>query len=290
LTGADEAFLRRALRYLASEGVFEEREDDSFALTERSEWLQSDAVGSLRPRAVFVGSSLNWAAWGKFLQTLRTGRSGVEAAFGETLFPYLKGHPEAAGKFSKFMADQTEASVAALLGAYDFAAVREMVDVGGGRGALIAGVLKANAGLRGILFDMPEVIATALPLLEQAGVSDRCEVIGGNFFDAVPAGADLYALKFILHDWSDDRCIRILRNCQEAMAPGGRVLIVEHIVPTERGPHFSKFMDITMLVMTSGGRERTKEDFIQLLNAAGLQLRRSTPTAIDLCVMECMTS
>lgn len=151
-------------------------------------------------------------------------------------------------------------------------------------------MLKANAGLRGILFDMPEVIATAPPLLEQAGVSDRCEVIGGNFFDAVPAGADLYALKFILHDWSDDRCIRILRNCREATAPGGRVLIVEHIVPTERGPHFSKFMDINMLVMTSEGRERTEEDFIRLLSAAGLQLRRSTPTAIDLCVMECMTS
>jgi hypothetical protein len=290
LTGADEAFLRRALRYLASEGVFEEREDDSFALTERSEWLRSNADGSLRPRAIFAGSALPWAAWGKFLQSVRTGRSGVEVAFGETLFGYLKGHPDAAAGFNKFMADQTAASVAALLGTYDFAGVRELVDVGGGQGALVAGVLKANSGLRGILFDTAEVIATALPMLEQAGVSDRCKVIGGNFFDAVPAGSDLYALKYILHDWSDDRCIRILTNCREAMVPDGRILVVEHVVPAERGPHFSKFMDANMLVLTSGGRERTELEFIRLVNAAGLQLRRLTPTAIDLCVMECAAS
>jgi len=289
-SGADEAFLRRTLRYLASEGVFEELEDDSFALTRRSKWLRADAAGSLRPRAISIGGTLSWAAWGEFLQSVRTGKSGVEVAFGDTLFAYLKDHPDAAADFNKRMADRTAASVAALLDAYDFAGVRDLVDVGGGRGALIAGVLKANAGLCGILFDTAEVIATAHPLLEHAGVSDRCKVIGGNFFDAVPAGAELYVLKSILHDWSDDRCIRILTNCREAMAPGGRVLVVEHVVPAERGPHYSKFMDVHMLVMTSGGRERTEQEFVRLMSAAGLQLRRSIPTAIDLWVMECVSA
>lgn len=290
LSGADEHFLRRVLRYLASEGVFEEQDGDVFALTERSRWLRSDVPGSLRPRAVFAGSALNWTAWGNLLKSMATGTSGVQAAFGETLFDYVKSHPDAAATFNTFMAEQTAASVEALLSAYSFAGVRKMVDVGGGRGALVAGVLQACAELRGILFDMPEVVATARPLLERAGVTDRCEVIGGDFFEALPAGADLYALKFILHDWPDADCIRILKNCRQAMAPGGRVLVVEHVVPEESGPHFSKFMDVNMLVLTSGGRERTRQEFTQLLAAAGLQLRGLVSTAIGVCVLECVSA
>jgi predicted O-methyltransferase YrrM len=161
-----------------------------------------------------------------------------------------------------------------------------MVDVGGGRGALVAGVLRAHPAMRGILLDMPEVVATAGALLAEAGVSDRCRLIGGNFFEAVPQGADLYALKFILHDWPDEACVRILENCRRAMAPGGRILIVEHVIPEEKGPHIARFMDVNMMVMTSG-RERTRQDFEGLLGAAGLKLRRLAPTPIGIWLLEC---
>jgi hypothetical protein len=288
LSGANEDFLRRVLRYLASEGVFEQEDGDVFSLTERSRWLRSDVPGSLRPRAIFAGSALSWTAWSRLPHSLGTGTSGVQLAFGQPLFAYLQSHPEAAATFNTFMAEQSAASVEALLRAYSFAGVRELVDVGGGRGALLAGVLQAHAELRGVLFDLPAVVASAAPLLGRAGVADRCKVIGGDFFEAVPTGADLYALKFILHDWPDADCIRILRNCRQAMAAGGRVLVVEHVVPDEPGPHFSKFMDVNMLVLTSGGRERTRQEFTQLLDAAGLQLREVVPTAIGLCALECV--
>lgn len=288
LSGANEDFLRRVLRYLASEGVFAEQDGDHFALTERSRWLRSDAPGSLRPRAVFAGSALNWTAWGRFLQSLTTGTSGVELAFGQSLFDYVRSQPDATATFNTFMAEQTAASVAALLEAYSFDGAREVVDVGGGHGALIAGVLQAYGGLHGVLFDMPEVLAPAGPLLDRAGVTDRCKVIGGDFFAAVPASADLYVLKFILHDWPDADCVRILNNCRQAMAAGGRVLIVEHVVPEEGRPDFSMFMDMNMLILTSGGRERTRHEFTQLLAAAGLQLRTLVPTAISVCALECV--
>ncbi len=214
LSGTHEGYLTRVLRYLASEGVFEEQPGDLFALTERSYWLRSDVPGSMRPRAIYMGSAMSWMAWGNLLQCLRTGTSAFHVAFGEDIFDYLKRQPDAAATFNTFMAGQTAASVDAVLATYDFAGVRELVDVGGGRGALLAGILRANPDMHGVLLDMPEVIATAQPLLDQAGVSDRCRLLGGDFFEAVPAGADLYVLKFILHDWPDDRCIRLLRNCR----------------------------------------------------------------------------
>jgi len=289
-TGTDEDFLRRLLRYLSSEGVFEERDGDLFALNERSHWLRSEIPGSIRARAVYTGSAMSWMAWGSLVECLKTGKSGFLAAFGQGIFDHIREHPKSAGTFNAFMAAQTAASGAAILNAFGFSGVREMVDVGGGHGALIAAVLRAHPGMRGILFDMPEVIATAGPALERAGVADRCRALGGDFFASVPAGADLYALKFILHDWPDDKCIAILRNCRKAMAPGGRVLIVEHLVPESRGPHVSKFMDINMMVNTSGGRERTEQQFTQLLAAAGLRLQRIVPTAIDLNLLECVAA
>jgi hypothetical protein len=290
LTGTDESFLRRLLRFLSSEGLFEERDGDFFALTERSHWLRSDVPGSFRARAIYTGSAMSWMAWGSMMQCLKTGQSGFRAAFGQDIFDHIREHPDAAATFNAFMAAQTAASSAAILDAYSFAGVREMVDVGGGHGALIASVLRANAGARGILFDMPEVIATAGPALEKAGVGDRCRTESGNFFTSVSAGADLYALKFILHDWPDDKCVSILRNCRKAMAPGAKVLIVEFIVPEGRGPHVAKFMDINMMVNTSGGRERTEREFTQLFAAAGLRLQRIVPTAIELCLLECVAS
>ena len=288
LSGSDEQFLRRLLQFLASEQVFEELEGDVFALTEQSRWLRSDVPGSLRPRAVFAACALNWMAWGSLLGSVKTGKSAIQLTFGETLFDHLKSHPTDANVFNTFMAEQTAASVESILSAYSFSGLREIVDVGGGHGALVAGVLRSYADLRGVLFDTPEVVASAAPFLDRAGVIDRCRLMGGDFFNEMPTGSDLYALKFILHDWPDADCIRILENCAHAMASEGRVLIIEHILPEESGPSFARFMDMNMLVLTSGGRERTRQEFTQLLKAAGLRLQRLVPTEIGLYVIECV--
>ena len=284
--GAHEDFLRRVLRYLASEGVFAAEPDDRFGLTAMSEYLRSDAASSLRPRAVFLGSAACWTAWGKLLNAVRSGRSALHEAFGETLFEYAARHPEAAASFNRFMTDQTAASVEALLDAYDFSGIRQLVDVGGGRGALVAGVLARYPAMRGILFDMPAVVAGASPTL--AGLDGRCQAIGGSFFERVPDGADAYAIKFVLHDWTDEDCLRILRNCRKAMAPGGRVLVIEHVLPADGRADFARFMDLNMLAMTPGGRERTEAEFVRLLAAADFRLQRTVVTAIDLCVLECV--
>lgn len=290
ICGVDADFLRRVLRYLASEGVFEQQAEDRFALTDLSHWLRADVPGSMRPRAAFVGSRISWPVWGHLLQAMQTGKSGMEMAYGKTLFEVGRQDPESAATFNSFMAAQTAASVRALLDAYDFSTTREMVDVGGGRGALVAGVLQAQPQMRGILFDLAEVVSSAPPLLESAGVAERCRIIGGDFFQSVPAGADLYALKFILHDWRDADCVTILKNCRAAMAPGGRVLIIEHLVPEGTGPHFAKFMDINMMVMTDGGRERTQAEFERLLGAAELRLGQVFPTAIGINALECVAT
>lgn len=286
-TGADADALERVMRYLASEGVFDE-DGNAFVLNDRSRWLRTGTPGSLRPRAIFAGSALNWTAWGSFLQSVRTGESALQAAFGKSLFEYLKDHPADATTFNTFMADQTATSVDAILQSFDFTGVREFVDIGGGRGALVSGVLQAYPTLQGVLFDLPQVVATVAPLLRQAGVADRCKPIGGSFFEGVPANADLYALKFVLHDWPDAECIRILKNIRQAMTVDARLLIIEHVVPTTRGPHFAKFMDMNMLALTAGGRERTEAAFARLLAEAGLTPRRMVPTAIDIAVLECI--
>lgn len=287
LTESDAGFLERVLRYLASEGVFEERDGELFGLTERSSWLRSDVPGSLRPRAIFAGSALNWSAWGRLTDSVRNGVPGIQLAFGESLFEHLRSHPDAAATFNSFMAQQTAASIEALLGSYDFAGVRQIVDVGGGHGALLVGVLKANPEMRAILFDLEEVIPSARAFLDRAGVINRCELIGGDFFEKVPAGGDLYVLKFILHDWPDAECKRIVENCRQAMTRHGRLLIVEHVMPQEKGPHFAKFMDLNMLVLTAGGRERTQQEFSEILSAAGLNLNRMSSTPIGIFALEC---
>ncbi len=286
----DEGFLRRLLRFLSTCGIFERLPSDRFAQTERSAWLRSDVAGSLRPRAVFLGSGMSWAAWGKLASSIRSGNSAFREAHGRDIFDYAEANPEEAATFNDFMAQQTAASVTALLAAYDFEGISTLVDVGGGKGALLAGVLKAHEAMRGTVFDLPEVIAFAGPHLEAAELGGRCKAVGGDFFKAVPEGADCYILKFILHDWDDEVSVGILKACRNAMATAARILIIEHLLPEEPGPHFAHFMDLQMLVMTVGGRERTRSEYAALAQAADLTLHRSFPTAIGLDVMVCTAS
>jgi hypothetical protein len=192
-----------------------------------------------------------------------------------SLFPYLAQHPEAAAAFNAGLAAAPEHE--AIATAYDFSTIRTLVDVGGGHGTLIAAVLRAHPTLQGILFDQPSVVAGAPALLEAAGVAQRCRVMGGDFFAAIPAGGDAYILSSIIHDWDDDRAVAILANCRRAMDNSGRLLVVEPVVPPGNDFSLSKFSDLNMLAVT-GGRERTEEEYRALYAAAGFRLTRVIPT------------
>jgi hypothetical protein len=283
--GAHPPSLYRVLRLLASEGVFAETDPRRFELTPLAAPLRRDAPDSLRARAIFDGEEWNWRAWGQLLHSATTGEPAFERAHGTGFFEYLAEHPAAANGFNALMAEQTAPWARAVVEAYDFSGVGTLVDVGGGYGALLAAVLAAHPPMRGVLYDRPHVVAGARPRLEAAGVADRCEIAGGDFFAAVPAGGDIYLLKHILHDWDDDRCAAILRNCRRAMPGGGRLLVVEALLPPGNEPSYGKYLDLAMLVLLTG-RERSEEEYARLLEAAGFALSRVIPTRSEVSVLE----
>ena len=202
-TGTHRMSLYRLLRVLASEGVFREQDEGYFALTPLAEPLLSDGPESLRIRAIFDGADGNWSAWGQLLHSIQTGEPAIEHAFGKDIFGYLKDHPQEAKNFNEVMAGQTLAAAHAIVNAYDFSRVNTLVDVGGGVGVLLAAILKDYPSMRGVLYDQSHVVVDAHARLVAAGVVDRCEAVGGDFFESVPAGGDAYILKHILHDWGE---------------------------------------------------------------------------------------
>src|SRR5512133_2267272 len=251
--------LHRVLRALASVGVLHEGDDGRFALTAIGECLRSDAAEPVGAWAAFVGRPYHWQAWGALLHGVRTGESPFHEVHGTDAWGYRAAHPEEGAIFDAAMTDIMRRANAHLLAAYDFGRFATVVDVGGGRGAFLGAVLDANPGTRGILFDQPHVV-------EGAVVGERCEVIGGSFFDAVPEGADAYLLKAVLHDWDDDDAVRILRRCRDAIAPGGALLVVER----ELG----------------APNENADAEFADLLARGGFALHSATPSAIGLSVLE----
>jgi hypothetical protein len=226
-TGTHESALYRILRALASVGVFTEETDGRSGLTPLAEHLRTDAPGSLRSWAMFMGRPYVFASWGHLMHSAKTGEPAFPEVYGTTAWEYRAAHPEESAIFNAAMTGLSGAEAEAVVRSYDFSAINVLVDVGGGEGALLAAILAANPNLRGILFDQPHVVADAGPLLEQAGVADRCEVVGGSFFEAVPEGADAYLLKSIVHDWDDASAIEILRKCRAAMAEPQAVVAAE---------------------------------------------------------------
>lgn len=285
-TGAHPQSLYRVLRLLASEGLFAEAEDGTFHLLPLGELLRSDVPGSLRDRALFDCAAANWRAWGELIYSVKSGQPAFNKVWRSGLFDYVNRTPELAASFNGFMASQTIAVAHAVLDAYDFSGVNTLVDVGGGYGALIASVLASHPAMRGILFDLPHVINEGRSRLAAAGLASRCASIGGSFFDAVPEGGDAYALKFILHDWDDERCRQILNCCRRVMPAPGRLLIVEAIIEPGNAPDYGKYMDVNMLVVTEGGRERTEPEYRALLAATGFRLNEVFLTKSDVCVLE----
>jgi len=277
--------LHRVLRALAALGVLHEGDDGRFSLTPIGECLRSDADEPVGGWADYVGRPAHFRAWGALLHTVRTGENAFESVHGTDVWEYRARHPQDGAVFDHAMTDISRRANAHLLETYDFGGLDLVVDVGGGHGALLAAVLGAHPPIRGVVFDQPHVVAGAPEVLAAARVADRCEVVGGSFFEAVPPGGDAYMLKAILHDWEDDDAVRILRRCRAAVSEGGMVLVVERELGAPNESSAAKLSDLNMMV-GPGGRERTRDEFADLLSAGGFALQRVVPTAIGLSVFE----
>jgi SAM-dependent methyltransferase len=283
--GADPQALYRVLRLLASMGVFTEPQPRSFALTPLGETLRSDAPGSVRNFAITETAPGHWLPWGRLYESVLSGRPMAREALGMDLFDWYGRNPEEAAFFSAAMGNLSALAASELVRVYDVSSAATVADVGGAHGVLLGAVLRANPAARGILFDLPHVTETAGGAIAAQGLSERCDVVGGDFFEAVPEGADLHLLKQILHDWDDERAIRLLRNCHRALASNGKLLVVEMVIPPDNRPGIAQAMDLNMLVVL-GGRERTEAEFEDLFREAGFRLERVIPTHSPFFVLE----
>lgn len=285
-TDTDAPSLYRVLRALASIGVFEEQDQQVFALTPTAEPLRSDVPNSLRDVTIFWGEDWHWEVWGKILYSVKTGKSAWAQIHGEEVFDYFAKNQEAARVFDRAMTSFSSVATKAVLEAYDFSDIKTLVDIAGGHGRLLNGVLEANPSIKGVLFDLPHVIESAK---QTTTVGGRCEYVTGDFFASVPAGGDAYMMKHIIHDWDDERAITILKNIKDAMNPGGRVLVVESVIADGNGQDFGKLLDIEMLV-SPGGKERTAAEYEDLFKRAGLRLTRIVPTKSPYSVIEAVAA
>jgi hypothetical protein len=275
--------LYRLLRALAAAGVLRELDDRRFELTEFGEGLRSDVPGSVHGWALMIGRPMHWNTWSSLVESVRTGENTFRLVHGTDVWSYRAQRPEEEAIFDGAMTSVTGLLDAALLDAYNFARFRSVVDVAGGRGALLASILARHETIRGVLFDQPAVVANAGALLD--GFGERCSVVGGSFFESVPSGADAYLLKAILHDWEDAECVAILRVIRQAMPDDAVVLALERDLggPNDNPP--AKFSDLNMLV-NPGGRERSEEEYATLFATAGLRYVGATPSAAGFSVFE----
>lgn len=282
--------LYRMLRTLAAVGVFEAKGDRRFANNALSTFLRADVQGSQRANTLWFSDASGWAAWGRFDHSVRTGKPAFEEVFGADCFTWLQDNAASFTVFQQAMTGLSAASGSAVAEAYDFSSVRTLVDVGGGHGALLSLILDRAPNLKGILFDRVEVIQSAGKVLQAGGHAGEIQAIAGDFFEGVPAGADAYIMKHIIHDWDDEHCIRLLSNCRRAMAPGGRVLIVDFVLSDGPESTITQLIDLEMLVMTPGGRERTEQEYAALLARAGLEFARFIPTQSPVSMVEAFAS
>jgi hypothetical protein len=273
-TGCDPGTLPRLLRALATLGVLDQPRPGTFALTAMGELLRSDHPSTFRNYAMLFCGEPSWRSWGDLEYSVRTGKSAWERSFGPP-FSADGVDPEFAAIFNAAMAEGTRQSAPAIIAAGDFGRFTTVADVGGGRGTLLAGILARHPGLRGILFDVPQAVEGA----DAETLTDRCEIVAGDFFQTVPGGADAYLIKSVIHDWDDDRATKILVSVRQAMPPGATLLVAEPVASPQPAPgrDFSvSFSDLNMLVCTSG-RERTEDEFRALLAAAGFTVGRIIP-------------
>lgn len=283
--------LTRVMRFLTSIGVFAELPDGKFALTPLGEPLRTNAPGSVRALVLmFCGVGVQ-DAWADLEACVRTGEPAFRriAPGAESPYPLMAGSPELTALFDEAMATVAAWSASAIAAAIDFSGFGRIVDVGGGNGALLAGLLEAYPLSRGVVFDQAHAVARAQQRIAAAGLAERCEVIAGNFFEEVPSGGDAYLLRHVLVDWDDERATTILRRCRTAMPQHGQIMILEGTYPARIESSVScqnaAGHDVNMLVCT-GGRLRSEEEFRVLLAGSGFRLSRVVPTTADVSVIQ----
>jgi hypothetical protein len=281
--GVHEPSLYRLLRALSNVGVFTEESPRRFALTPLGSALKTGDPSAARDMAM----CLPWfsRAWAEFPRVVASGESGMQLAFGMPLFEFLTQNPAESADFNRAMTPAHVGEPSAVAEAYDFSGVRRLVDVGGGIGTLLATVLGRYPLAQGVLFDRPDVTDEARRTLAEHGIAERCEVVGGDFFASLPENGDAYLMSHIIHDFDDERCVTILRNCRRTIDPDGRLLLVEMVIPPGDTPHRGKMLDMMMLVIP-GGLERTEEEYGELLHRGGFRLTRVVPTQSESSVIE----
>ena len=277
--------LTRLMRALASEGFFEPKQDGRFALEPRSELLRSDAADSRRNSAIMAGAPWYYGAYGHLIHSVTTGETAYEHMYGKGFFECLDEDPEEAAFFNDVMTGGTRQVAESIVNGYDFSGISTLVDIAGGHGGLLGAVLQANPHMNGILFEQASVLEGATPVLTELGVQERCDLVAGSFFDSVPSGGDAYMMKWIIHDWDDERAVSILKNCRRAMTDQGRLLIVEREMPAGNEKSPATLGDITMMVIP-GGQERTRDEYAAILDASGFRPTEIHQTESEMSIFE----
>jgi ubiquinone/menaquinone biosynthesis C-methylase UbiE len=283
LTGTHERSLYRLLRFTAGYGIFREMDGRNFDQTPLSAALRTDAQGSFRPAAQMFHRM--FPVWEGLDHSIRTGESGAIKVLGEPMFDYIGHNPELGPLFDAGMTAFHGHETPAMLDAYDFSGIKTLADIGGGNGTLLAAVLRRYPQLHGILFDLGHVVSRASAGMQAPGLDRRCKIIEGNFFESLPSGADAYLMRHIIHDWTDEQSIRILRNCRKVIPPDGRVLLVEFTVPAANQASLGKDADMMMMTFP-GGMERTEQEYQSLFEHSGFQLSKVTTTKSAVSVVE----
>jgi SAM-dependent methyltransferase len=279
----DPRSLHRLLRALTSLGIFEETSTGTFRNTPQSDTLRHDVSGSTGAWVLLLGAPFNWKLWGGLEDAVRTGSPASYHVFGKSFWEHLAENPGDAAVFNGAMSAGSQMIAADTVKAYDFSIFQKIVDVGGGQGELLHAILAAAPQLRGVLYDLPEVVANAR-VLQSSDVAGRVEIVGGSFFDSVPP-ADAYMLKGIIHDWDDIDAIKVLKNCRRSIAAGGKLLISTSLLKSSNEPDRGNFMDIYMMLL--GGRERTEDEFRAILADSGFSLKRVIPMSHQSVILEC---
>lgn len=287
-TGMHAPSLHRLMRALVTLEILTQRADGNFELASMGAMLRSDADHSLRFFTIFCGRSLV-RYWPGLLESIKTGECARQLLTGRSIFETLERDPQEADVFNRGMVEATRLVADGVAQTYDFSGVKQIVDVGGGYGHLLAPILRANPVLRGIVFDLSHASEMGQRYFREIGLSDRCEFRAGSFFDSVPSGGDAYILKSVIHNWNDERAQVILRHCCEAMAGRGKLILIERVAPRQlepSPPHRAvALMDLNMLIET-GARERTEEEFRALLSSGGFQLIQILPAALNFSLIE----
>jgi hypothetical protein len=282
-TGAHARALYRVLRALAGVGVFTQDTHGRFSLSPLADLLRTDVPGSQRAFAIMMGGEFH-AAWGELLHSARTGEPGFRKRFGKHFFEYMEENPDRHSIYDAAMEAVHGRESEPMIEAYDFSAFRTVVDIGGGNGSVLSSIVTRHAAIQGILFDLPSVAERTRSILAGSSVAERIRVQGGDFFTGVPAGADAYVLRHILHDWLDPDAVRILRKCRDAMTPDSKLIVVEMVIPPGNEPSFGKWLDLMMLLVA--GQERTEKEYSRLFSEAGLKMTRVIPTTSDVSIIE----